>query len=275
MKKIRMMAKKIKKSRQEKRESLKLMEITKEMDDIIGQIDKIQKPGNSYSKKLRRSRQIGYNKFGSRDKKTKMSTFSKYKMNESDLANSQYASKKNKKSKKKQLPYSSQYIPSKSKEFNKGSMMYSRLAQQRKARKLNHFKNMMQRPNYKKSGNKYNETKHHPHTQSSAEEDPLKLTIELDDIFKTISGLEQQDLGNTYHKERQKKLKTLMRSSKLENIRKTMNIEKDDSQKWLKSQSDMKSHEHLDKNFTMKKCPKCHMYFPLEKIARHCKRCGK
>lgn len=246
MQKIRTMAKKIKKSRQEKRESFKLIDITREMDYIIDQIDQIKGPSKNISRRRKRMRKGALGFQNQKNKTAPLSHFSRFKKPESKT-------------------HTSQIVSSTLKNPKKTNLMYSKLAQERKTRKLNKFKKMVNRSLYK--------SKNQKDDQLNEDTNPLKLTGELDDIFQTISGLEKQDLGNSYHRNRQKKLKTLMRSSKLDNIRRTMNMEREDSEKWLKSQSDLKSNEHLDKNFTMKKCPKCHMYFPLEKIARHCKKC--
>jgi hypothetical protein len=261
MDRIRNMAKKIKRSRHKKRDSLGLNELTQEMDYIIGQIDKIQKPDKSSSIKRRNLKTSQYLS------KIRNSTSSKYKMKGRNSNN------RNSKNRSNLGKNPSHLISSLSKEHKKSENKYSRLEQERQARKLKNFKTMMRSGKLNKSRKLYKERE--GQESSLKETNPLKLTSELDDIFKTITSLEQQEFGNTYHKERQKKLKTLMRSSKLADIRKTMNMKRDDSDYWLQSQSDMKSNEHLDKNFTMKKCPKCCLYFPLEKIARHCRNCKK
>ena len=252
MDRIRNMAKRIKRSRHQKRDSLGLAELTQEMDDIIGQIDKIKQPSKSRSKKRRNLKNSQYLSG------IRKSTSSQYKAK----------SKKSTSYKEKGNKFSSQMLSSLSRDQKKAENKYSRLEQQRQARKLKNFKTMMRSGKLQKTRKLYKES-------SLKETNPLKLTSELDDIFKTITSLEQQEFGNTYHQERQKKLKTLMRSSKLADIRKTMNLRRDDSNLWMREHDDNKSHEDLDKNFTMKKCPKCFLYFPLEKIAKHCRNCKK
>ena len=261
MSRIRNMAKKIKRNRQMKRDSLGLTELTREMDQIIGQIDKIpkstsrnKKQGNS--RKSSNSRESNVIPSLTRNKEGRLVSTSINK-------------------KKKLIPKTTQMLLSLSKEQKRNGLKYSRLEQERKARKLKNFKNIMQSQKNKRKTRKMYKERKGRNEKSVFEKDPLKLTSELEDIFKTISSLENQELGNTYHKQRKKKLKTLMRSSKLANIRKTMNFRRDESDILLNSQSDLKSEELLDKNYTMKKCPKCTLYFPLEKIARHCRDCRK
>ena len=260
------MAKMIKRSRNKKKSSLRLHEISQKMDDIIGQIDNIKKPKNT--KKLRRSKRSEKSETDSSVKKSPMSHSERSKFLQK-ISNSKTTSQQEKK-KGSQM----QMASSLSRDQKRSDQKYSRLEQERQTRKLINFKSMMNSKTLQKSRQLYKE-KLRSRDFSEKEKNPLKLTSELDDIFKTISSLEQQELGKTYHREREKKLKTLMRSSKLADIRKNMNLKREDSEYWLNTQSEMKSNDHLDKNFTMKKCPKCSFYFPLEKIAKHCRNCKK
>ena len=248
------MAKKIKRNRQMKRDSLGLTELTREMDQIIGQIDKIPK-STSRNKREGNSRKSSNSKEMSLKSKT-------WKEKSMSIKN------------KKLIPKTTQMLLSLSKEQKRIGLKYSRLEQERKARKLKNFKSIMKTQTIKRKNGKIYKERNGTQEKSVFQKDPLKLTSELDDIFETISSLENQELGNSYHKQRKKKLKTLMRSSKLANIRKTINLKRDDSE-YLLDSNDIKNEDHLDKNYTMKKCPKCTLYFPLEKIARHCRNCKK
>lgn len=101
----------------------------------------------------------------------------------------------------------------------------------------------------------------------------LELTSELEGICQTISHLEKQELGNSYHRKRQDKLKTLMRSSKLGGMWGTGEARRGQETHGSRSQSEFESSEPSDAGFAMKKCPKCALYFPLEKMAEHCRSC--
>ena len=244
MQRIRAMAKKIKRSRQEKKKSLKLVEITKEMDDIIGQIDQIQ--NSDYQKSPTRKLSRRKRKFGSKGRNGNLSHFSQY---------------------QNKNAHSSQIVSSNSKDRQNPGQTFSKFAHERKARKLNNFKNMINRPKLTQKklaiyGGKRLEDK-----------TPVNVSNELEQVFKSISNLEKYEPGEMYHQSRKKKLKTIIRSSKLEDIRRTMNLRRGESDEMLKTQSDLNIGDQADRNFMMKKCPACQMYFPREKILDHSRTC--
>ena len=253
MHRIRQMAKELKRSRHRKKKSLGLKELTREIDDIIGQIDKIQKGG---SRARRRTPGTG--------KKNKLRPIPAQ-----DNPKREFLAKSpSKRRPKRASPYSSNLVST----FlqDKSDPEYLQIERSQNSRKLKNFKSLIRTEDTRTGAL----GRQRPEDGSLAL-NRMQLTSDLNDICKTIDDLEQQELGNTYHRHREEKLKNLMRSSKLADMRRTMNDQHSDSDPWLKTQSETGLNEHLDENFRMKKCPKCTLYFPLEKIASHCRKCPK
>lgn len=245
---IRKMAKKLKSSRPQKRDSLGLKGLTHEIDSIIGQIEQIQQKEPS---PVERS-------LGNKNR-LKTSSTSPHQIERKIVSR-----RKN----KKLVPYSVSAISKTNKNEPKILLKYSKLERKRQAGKMKMMNSFAQMRNQKYSRGRKRK-------RISRETNPLKLTTELEDICKRIKDLEEQKLGKTYHRRRQKKLEKLLEPSNLADIRKTMKLGESGSEISLNTRSDLKSNEHLDRQFTMKKCPKCCLYFPLEKIARHCRNCAK
>lgn len=157
--------------------------------------------------------------------------------------------------------------------MDKSDPEFRQLEQARKKRKLKNFKSLIRpidaHPPSRLARKRKSANGEH------AKLNRRQLTSELNEIVRTIEDLEQQELGNTYHREREKKLKSLMRSSKLADMRRALNEQDSDSERWLRTHTEERPNPLLDPTFRMKKCPKCALYFPLEKIARHCRTCDR
>lgn len=244
MHRIRRMAKDLKRNRHRKKKSLGLKELSQEIDDIIGQIDKIQKGGT----------------------KNRRKTSGKSRKSESPHAENQQKQNiwhspqiSSKLQRKRVDPYSSYLVNRRLEEEPDPHLL--RPYNSRQLRKFKSAVRSRERVQAKGTG------------KSPPELNRMQLTSDLNDICKTIDDLEQQELGNTYHRHRQEKLKNLMRSSKLADMRRTMSNQQN-SEGW-QAQSETESNEHLDQKFTMKKCFRCTLYFPQEKIFFHYQNCSK
>lgn len=86
---------------------------------------------------------------------------------------------------------------------------------------IKHIKKMQGKSDFIRSMRLYREKKQNRQKQL-VNQDPLKLTSELEDIVKAISNLEKQERGVTYHQGRKQKLQSFMQSVKKGEIRSSL-----------------------------------------------------
>ena len=308
-----------------KAEPLGLRSLSKDMDDIIGKMDRIRKPNAALAR--RKERLISERSSpGMKEMKESLVRL-KEKINRKRSQSRSLSKKVVRRKKAKPLFGQKRNGPLKERSHSiqkkKLSPLLKDFPSKNQAIKLNRFKNFIQlkkreqikRSVQKKSRKRFDDNK-------NMEGSELKISAELENIVKTINILEGENAKNDYKNSRKLKLKTMLRSNKLADLRNNMKVQKksmkqssenssevysfnyEDSHfgypylgisnssshktthNWKKnpkdkllnararkSNSNSSLNKNLERNYTMRKCKKCTMYYPSETFGIHFQSC--